>query len=664
MDKRTIQHGRSRVAGVAGDSPLWETNMTIRAWVMIGGCCALMFTMATGVGADPVLKEKAFSVWALPGNCRVFPVGEGSPDTDPETLRRYKAHNSVWDVASGCIRVGAARRETADFQLIIQRTGAELAEIGIRASSLQGPAGVLPESNVRFFLAGYVEEKGVFYPDILAPFSAGGVTPFSIPHTLSALAAVPGQENQAVWVDVDVPADTAAGLYQGTLTVAAGAGGTGSVQVLKLELEVLDVTLPAERSAAVALDVYGGIVKHMKMDNEQDDMMDLERRFYRLAKEHRMFINAIRFPQSGAPRKGYLPDFQRDDKGGLKADWSGFDKRYGPYLDGTAFDDGVPVEQFCLYFNQFWPAQMWPTSDFLNPTNASAAKQQYEALWMEHGREYIRHFREKGWDRVLFTVKLNHYKRAGQSFPLLWNTDMPRTADDFKAVAYYADLIHRTFSNAAPIRVQFRVDPLHSFCREAGCDFKAWDENQAGEVMKEIDLWCFEWAHGFSHLDALRGLKAKGKTTAVYHHGWTCLEAAPIFRGLGWILWAGGVEGYAAWNEPNRNLKAWRENPRDNYTMYVGWEGGRKAAFPSMRLKLQRDSLADYEYLKLAAARDPGRTAGVAARMVRFASLPAGESGQHLTGPVPAADPGAYEEARRELAAIFCGKSNLQQEER
>jgi hypothetical protein len=622
------------------------------------GTVVFLWVMKAGAGLESVPDGDGFQAWALPGNCRVFPVGEGSPDTDPETFRRFRERNNVWDAVTGRIRVTAARRDTADFQLIIRKAGTELAGIDVRSSSLQGGSGVLSGARVHFFLAGYIEEKGVFYPDVLVPFGAGGVTPFSIPHGVPSLAVVPGQENQTVWVDIDVPAGTAAGLYTGTVTVAArAAGGREVARSLALELEVPDITLPAERSAAVALDVYGGIIKGLKMDKTPDDMIALERQFYRLAREHRMFVNAIRFPQSGAPRQGYLPDFQRNEKGELQADWTGFDKRYGPYLDGTAFDDGMPVEQFCLYFNQYWPAEQWPTSDFLDPASRSPEKTRYEAAWMEYGREYIRHFREKGWDRVLFIVKLNHYKKAGQKFPLLWNTDMPCTGDDFKAVAYYADLIHRTFSNAAPIRVQFRVDPLHSFCREAGCDFAEWDEQRAGEVMKEIDLWCFEWEHGFSHLAALRDLKAKGKTVSVYQHGWTCLEAAPIFRGLGWVLWAGGLEGYAGWNEPHADLKAWREYPRDNYTMYVGWEGGRKAAFPSIRLKLQRDSLADYEYLKLASARDPSRTAGVTERMVRFAPRPDTGSGRRFTGPVPAADPGAYADARRDLAAILCGKA-------
>lgn len=619
-----------------------------------------MALVATGAVSDEGVTNKAYSVWALPANCRVFPVGESSPDVDDGTLRQLKNTSSMWESASRRIRLVAARRETAAFQLIVQRKGDGLSDIHIRCTGLQGSNFVLAESNVHFFLAGYTREAGVFYPDILVPFTAGGVTPFSIPHQIDRLELVPGQENQSIWVDVDVPADTTAGLYRGTLTVSAGTGSMASTQTLELELEVLNVTLPAERSVAIALDVYGGIIKHLKMDSTRDEMLDLEQKFYRLAREHRMFVNAIRFAQSGAPRKGYLPEFSRGEQGELKADWADFDKRYGAYLDGTAFDDGIPVEQFCLYFNQFWPAQQWPKADFLDPACTSPEKARYEALWLEYGREYIRHFREKGWNRVLFTVKLNHYKRANQDFPLLWNTDMPRTEEDFKAVAYYAGLIHRTFSNATPIRVQFRVDPLHSFCRAAGCDFKVWDEHRAGELMKDIDLWCFEWDHGFSHPEELRKLKAKGKAVAVYRHGWTCLEPAPIFRGLGWILWERGLTGYAGWNQPHDNLKAWREDPRDNYTMYVGWDGGGKAAFPSMRLKMQRDSLADYELLKLASAQDPVRTAALAARIVRVVSPPAGESGQRFAQPIPASDPNAYAEARRELAAILYGQDRLE----
>jgi hypothetical protein len=608
---------------------------------------------AAELPAPPV--PAAWSVCVLPGACRVFPVGEASPDVDLPELRRLKRHSAVWDSDTRRIRLAAARRETASFQLVVTRAGAELDAVEIRATALTNGAGVALAGGVRLFLAGYVEADGRHYPDILAPFSAGGVSPFAIPHRVSRLAAVPGQENQAVWADLDVPADAAPGAYGGVVSVAVRAGGAETTVALALDVTVLDLSLPAARSVGVALDTYGGIVKHLKLDSEPEAMLDLERRFYRLARAHRMFIHAIAFPQSGKPRPGYMPEFARDARGRLAADWSFFDRRYGPYLDGSAFDDGVPIEQFPLYVNLFWPAGFWPEADFPDPGCRSPAKARYEDAWMEHAREYVRHFREKGWTRTTFLVKMNHYHRPGQAFPLLWNMDMPRTNADFRAVAYYADLAHRAFAGAAPADVKFRLDTGHSFCGDAGCPDREWDACRAGDTMAAADLWFFDWRHGLRHRQRLAELKARGRGVYVYHHGWTCAEPASVFRGFGWVLQAAGLDGYCAYNHPHDDLLRRRPDEWNNYVMYVGWDGDRRDAFASVRLKLQRDSLADCEYFRLAAARDPARAAAVLGRLVRFDPAPPGAPGGGFSVPAPVASLETSADARRELAEIAVG---------
>ena len=46
----------------------------------------------------------------------------------------------------------------------------------------------------------------------------------------------------------------------------------------------------------------------------------------------------------------------------MKLDWSKWDRRFGPLLDGTAFADlprkGVPVECFYLPLHENWPSAM------------------------------------------------------------------------------------------------------------------------------------------------------------------------------------------------------------------------------------------------------------------------------------------------------------------
>lgn len=601
----------------------------------------------TGVDREPPAGPH---VWAAPAACRVFPVGQESPDVSPELLRKMKQGSSIWNATDRRIVLRGIRRETVDFQLIIERGDApELTGVQVIATPLSDGRGRVLKAAPVFLLEGYVEEGGRFYPDILAPFEAGKVHPFDVPHRVAELAEVPGQHNQAVWVDLAVPADAAPGIYRGTIDVRAEGRRPDH---LALEMEVLDIELPAEPSADIVLDTYSGIIRHLKIADDQR-MRALERQFYRLAREHRMFVNVIRYPQRGVPPADVLPKFSRDGQGKLTADWSSWDLRYGGYLDGTAFADGRPIEQFCLEFNQFWPAGQWPTADFLEGGDPSPAKRRYEQAWMEHAAEYIRHIKEKGWNKTRFTIKMNHYQRPGQNFPLIWNTDCPRNAADFKAVAYFADLTHRAFKVLAPRPMAFRVDTGHSFCRDAGCDWPIWDQVRAADSLAGVDLCFFEWDHALSHPNRLGEVRRSGKKVYAYKHGWDCTSSSPIFRGLGWILWSAGLDGYNAYNHPHDNLKRRRDGLEwDNYTMYVGWDGANQDAFPSIRLKLQRDSLVDYELLKLAAKAAPTQVAAVVARAVQLQRPVNPGAAVTFAKPVLPADPEAFASLRGDLLSL------------
>ncbi len=50
----------------------------------------------------------------------------------------------------------------------------------------------------------------------------------------------------------------------------------------------------------------------------------------------------------------------------MKIDWASYDRRFGRYLDGSAFDDGVPVNIFSLPVNPQsyggWPSSTRPST--------------------------------------------------------------------------------------------------------------------------------------------------------------------------------------------------------------------------------------------------------------------------------------------------------------
>ena len=81
--------------------------------------------------------------------------------------------------------------------------------------------------------------------------------------------------------------------------------------------------------------------------------------YYRLAHRHRTVLNRVPYNQAGRVQDGCAPVW---DKPRLKLDWSKWDRRFGPLLDGTAFADlprkGVPVECFYLPLHENWPSPM------------------------------------------------------------------------------------------------------------------------------------------------------------------------------------------------------------------------------------------------------------------------------------------------------------------
>lgn len=104
--------------------------------------------------------------------------------------------------------------------------------------------------------------------------------------------------------------------------------------------------------------------------------------------------------------QGYWLDVWIEGNGRKKriTDWTLFDHRYGPLLDGTAFAKthrgSRPIQLVYLPFKPEWPASyLW---------------------WGEPGyeREFVnvvpameRHFREKGWTNTRFEMFFNHKKR-------------------------------------------------------------------------------------------------------------------------------------------------------------------------------------------------------------------------------------------------------------
>jgi hypothetical protein len=219
---------RIEVLGLGG-------RLVLHRGIFIAGALAGLLLVCTTTIAD------GLAVWVVPSLQR---VGLDDP-AEPDSLASLQA----------------ARGEYESFQIAIKAPEAGgLTHVNVSVSDLSGSGGyVIGQSNITLYREKYVHvstgspDRGGanrpsgtgWYPDALIPFADPKT---GRPLSGAALTAAPFDvergKNQPIWVDVFVPRDAAAGVYQGTFTITCDQGNfTGPVK-----LEVWNFTLPLRPS--------------------------------------------------------------------------------------------------------------------------------------------------------------------------------------------------------------------------------------------------------------------------------------------------------------------------------------------------------------------------------------------------------------------------------
>ena len=291
-------------------------------------CLVAAAVLATRLAAE----TPAVHLWAVSDGVRVNPVTGQVFEARTDIHKDYPAAdfhqaNSVWSAATKTVSLKAARNEFAAFQVIVEAPqGAEA--VDVKFPGLAGPNGARIDGKyAAVFKEWYVQVRHVtsgyehsslgpgWYPDALMPqrrmrlFSG---FPFSIPDLYNG---IPDQKNQAVWLDLFVPFDRSAappGRYSGDFEVS-WKGGRDSIHVV---LDVWDFALPQENH--LPGDIWNGSLKDMSPEEELS--------YYQLARQHR-FLPLI---------YAYRPKVKLSGKN-VSLDWTEYDRRLAPYLDGSAF---------------------------------------------------------------------------------------------------------------------------------------------------------------------------------------------------------------------------------------------------------------------------------------------------------------------------------------
>jgi hypothetical protein len=513
--------------------------------------------------------------------------------------------------------VQAGRNEFEPFQVVL-RSDVDLDGVDVEVGDLVGPGGrLLRAENAAVYLEGFLDvrrpssiEGGVGeWPDMLLP----RVDRYAHERRSAFPFHLRAGRTQPLWVELYVPIDAAPGAYTGEVRILVSGARTIAVPV---DLTVWKLTLPSTSSLPTTFGLSGLAVlkQHRGGYTDDDDLVRFSQLYARALLLHRVSAHGGSFA---------APPFTRRSGGGVDVDWARYDREVGPLLDGAAFGPSDPL-----------PGARATTVDLRSPAGLDEPTQ--AAYW----REWVRHFKEKGW--------------LSRLFDYLW--DEP-TRRDFAEVASRGGALHQAapeiptlvtapFDAAIAGGVSIWAPVVNCLDDKPGtdkfCEPPLRPEAYAAEKRDGKKLWWYQSCG--SH-----GCNIVGGT---YFTGWPSYVVdvdATAHRAMEWLTWKYGVGGELYFNTVEafpRDVDAWADvylhgGNGDGTLFYPGRPerigGTTDIPIESVRLKLIREGLEDYEYFTQLAAL--GRTAQVdevVGRVVRKTY-----DWEHR--------PAAFEDARREL---------------
>ena len=470
----------------------------------------------------------------------------------PRQKETHLAANHLWSAREKTVRLHAARNEFVGFQIVTR--GAPVAKLE-PALEFEARTGSPRASFGRLHL---VDSRNGPLPDPIVPL------------TSPAAAAVEGQKYGCHHCEVFVPHDAAAGEHRGTLKLRTG-GQSLEIQVI---LKVWDFTLPDHLSFLPEMNCYA------LPANERD--------YYRLAHLHRTVLNQVPYSQSGLVRDGCAPGWN-----GVKLDWSGWDKRFGAYFDGSAFNDlprrAVPIECFYLPLHENWPTRIEPNynGDYWADR---AFTSNYRTAFVEASRQMAEHVHQKGWNDTFFQFFLNgknDFKTKGWSRGSSpWLLDEPANHQDYWALRYFGAAFHEGVAKAPGRgKLVFRADISRPQWQRDSLD-GLLDYAVVGGAMRTYPRIVFDRK------------EAEGQVVIEYA-GTNKIEEANV-QPAGWCVdaWARGADGVEPWQTVG-NADSWRKADELSLFYPAAPASGGTGPVPSIRLKSYRRGQQDVEYLAL-----------------------------------------------------------------
>jgi len=462
-----------------------------------------------------------------PGPVAAAPLPAPAPA--PAGPRPALAIRDEYGVALEAFDLAAARGETIGFLVPAPPE---------RVAVTAGPARVALSAGVT--VAGTV--------DPLVPVGAPGDAAAGAAHT---------------FVELHVPHDAPAGGHPLSLRVDG--------QTLSGRLTVWNFSLPDRLSFIPQLNAYG-----LPPGDEFA--------WYRLGHAHRCTLDVLRYNWRG--RVDGPPAIASDGTW----DWSAWDARFGPLLDGTAFTGlprgTVPVEVFYLPLNENWPLDH--ERHFRGGYWIESA---YDDAYWEGFRaaaaEIAAHVDRRGWRETLFEFylnnKLTNKKDRWDRSSAAWVFDEPSNTQDFWALRRFGLEFWRGVAGHPGVPMAFRADISRPQWQRDLLDGVTTEEVISGALREHAATVAERLGRQRVFVSMYGEANPPGTPNATVA-AW-CVEA-----------WSLGADGVVPWNSIGRP-ESWAA-PDPTALLYPTAAG----PVPSLRLKCLRSGQQLAEYLTIFAA--------------------------------------------------------------
>lgn len=505
------------------------------------------------------------------------------------SLAKVKPLDPVPNLAVKGVDLYAGRNEFEPFQIVLRAKLKDLLDVDVDFSDFRTAEGAeISRKNVTVYREAFVNlkrpssiEGGVgLWPDPLIPRvdrytnEARNAFPFTVRR----------DRNQPLWVEIFVPVAAVPGKYRGSARISLG--GTGQFSV-PINLTVWRFVLPstATLKSSFGLNGINALKQHRGRYTNDEDLHSITGLYTKAALLHRLSTHGGSLEP---PKFSY-------EAGKMQLDWRQYDAEVGPFLNGVAIPEGEPLHGARA------------TSAEIRTPMVFETEEREKLYWTE----WTKHFQQNGWSDRLFLYLWD--EPASRDFPAV----LKRGRVSAQVEPKLRNLLTVPFTQKLAEVVQIWVPLVNCLELKPGypdfCDATPPPDAYASQTQSGKSLWFYQSC-------ASHGCNIVG---GQYFTGWPSYVIdmpGAANRVMPWLAWKYRMEGtlyysmneaYGQDNDPWVNVRLFGGNG-DGTLFYPGRPdriGGRRdIPIESIRLKLIREGMEDYEYLALLARLD-GRQA-------------------------------------------------------